>query len=108
MSIMGTANRQPQTNPAGRSPIEHGRISSSRSAQSGGSAGVRDASTPGTIRTPVPGISASSRSVPRVANPQSRTWSLGSTRYGPHMASAAADVVSADGCAVRTRTRKPA
>src|SRR5262249_49485527 len=37
-----------------------------------------------------------------------RTRSTGSTRYGPHIAPAATDVVSRGGSAVQIRTRRPA
>src|SRR5207253_9632679 len=71
-------------------------------------ASPREASMPETIRTPVPDLSA------RFWNSLNDRWlhfmtrSLGSTRYGPQIAPAAIDVVSAASAAVRMRTARPA
>lgn len=60
------------------------------------------------MRTPAgPGCAASSSYTRRDRSDQSLTRSTGSILYGHHSAPATADVVSAVGSRVQTRTRRP-
>jgi hypothetical protein len=64
--------------------------------------------TPLASRTPVPGWPASPASVPSVSAHHSATRSLSSTRCGPQIAPATADVVCAGGLAAWMTTDRPA
>ena len=108
MVSTGAAYCQPSTNPPGSSAAAHRRKSGISSDQPGGSAGWRQASVPRTIATPVPGWPARSRSVSRPALAHAATRPPSSTRCGPQIAPATAEVVSSGSRAARIVTAKPA
>ena len=108
MDTTGALYRQPATKPGGSDAGPHGPRSRSGASQSGRGAAARAASVPLTSRTPVPGSPASSVRTSRVSPHQRVTRSLSSTRCGPQMAPATADVVCCGGWPAWTVTASPA
>ena len=108
MDTTGAVYRQPAAKPAGKAAGSHAARPGSGAAQSGQGYAARAASTPETSRIPVPGSAASTVSTSRVSAHQRVTRSLCSTRCGPQMAPATADVVCPGSRPAWTVTPSPA
>ena len=96
------------TYPGGSSSGVHSRMPSTGAPQSGGAIGVRLASMPAVIRTPVAGSVANVRNTSSVAALHAATRPRGLSRWTPQLAPAAYDVVAVASSAAQIVVGTPA